>query len=167
MSLVAICKTLNAGFPYQKYLLESLGIEVGDTLTVESIDMGECSTAVKIVEYPNHTFNSVFFNFEKDGKPHDIFADPEYNPYLPRSRDVIPETTISGKPWRGKIVDAAIIRNMVFGDIEYSNYYPRGIDIRTSAVQNITPIHDCMYEVETRNSVYWVVFMDGIEGWNG
>lgn len=58
-------------------------LEVGKEYTVEDVSMGGSYTSIYLEEVSG-CFNSVNFDFFKDGKPHDIYADPDYNPYIRR-----------------------------------------------------------------------------------
>lgn len=46
---------------------------------VSSVSMGQSSTSIYLELFPGKSFNSVLFQFFKE---HDIYTDPEYNPYL-------------------------------------------------------------------------------------
>ncbi|QFP93547.1 hypothetical protein [Edwardsiella phage vB_EtaM_ET-ABTNL-9] len=81
MTIYATVKTLKAGFPSDKEAVKSLGFKVGDKFEVESISVGQSSTGVYLKEFPSRCFNSVFFNFEEDGTPLDIFSDDRFNSY--------------------------------------------------------------------------------------
>ena len=59
-------------------------LEVGKEYLVEDVSMGQSYTSVYLKEIPG-VFNSVNFDFFKDGKPHNIFKDPDYNPYIRRA----------------------------------------------------------------------------------
>lgn len=61
-------------------------LEVGKKYTVSDVSMGGSFTYIYLKEVDG-CFNSVNFDFFKDGKPHDIYADPEYNPYIRRTKD--------------------------------------------------------------------------------
>lgn len=81
MTIYAVVETLKAGFPSNKETVESLGFKVGDKFEVESISVGQSSTGVYLKEFPSRCFNSVFFSFEEDGTPLDIFSDDRFNSY--------------------------------------------------------------------------------------
>ena len=81
MALIAIVTTLKAGYDIEKQEMNNLGIKVGDRFTVTDIDMGQSSTSIYLKEHSGH-FNSVFFNFEENGKELNIYGDPRFNPYL-------------------------------------------------------------------------------------
>ena len=55
---------------------------IGNKYEVEYISMGQSYTSIFLVGYENHCYNSVFFDFEEDGEPIDIYRSPKYNPYL-------------------------------------------------------------------------------------
>lgn len=82
MTIYAVVETLKAGHDCEEAEFRSLGFKVGDKYEVSCIDMGGSSTAIELVEYPNKTFNSVFFQFEEDGEGLDIYDDKRFNPYL-------------------------------------------------------------------------------------
>ena len=81
MSVTAIVTTLDAGYDYEKQKMIGLGIKVGDRFTIRSIDMGQSSTFIYLIEHSGH-FNSVFFDFEENGEELNIYGDPRFNPYL-------------------------------------------------------------------------------------
>lgn len=81
MTVFAIVSTLDAGYYIEKQEMNNLGIKVGDRFTVTDIDMGQSSTSIYLKEHSGH-FNSVFFNFEENGKELNIYGDPRFNPYL-------------------------------------------------------------------------------------
>lgn len=81
MTIFAIVSTLDAGYDIEKQEMNNLGIKVGDRFTVTDIDMGQSSTSIYLKEHSGH-FNSVFFNFEENGKELNIYGDPRFNPYL-------------------------------------------------------------------------------------
>lgn len=59
---------------------------VGKGYTVSDVSMGGFHTSIYLKEVKG-SFNSVNFDFFKDGKPHDIYKDPDYNPYIGRAED--------------------------------------------------------------------------------
>lgn len=61
-------------------------LEVGREYTVCGVSMGGSYTSIELEEVEG-CFNSVNFDFFKDGKLHDIYKDPNYNPYLRRTKD--------------------------------------------------------------------------------
>lgn len=70
----------NAGYPYDqeqtsKHLVEGWEYEV------EDIMMGQSHTNVFLKGF-SCPFNSVAFDFFRDGVPHDIYRDPKINPYI-------------------------------------------------------------------------------------
>lgn len=84
---------------YAKYVYENYGYEcdqescrehltLGEMYEVGLVNMGGSCTDIELTGYPC-TFNSVNFIFfkkndEGDYIEHDIFSDPEYNPWLRR-----------------------------------------------------------------------------------
>lgn len=81
MSLIAIVETLKAGYDFDKQQMIASGFKVGDRIPVRDIDMGQSSTSIYLEGYQG-SFNSVFFEFEENGKEIDIYSDKRYNPYL-------------------------------------------------------------------------------------
>ena len=71
--------------PYAGYFsdqeLANMFLIEGWDYEVERIEMSQSHTNVWLTGYPV-PFNSVQFEFYKDGVRHDIYGDPEYNPYL-------------------------------------------------------------------------------------
>lgn len=80
MALTAIYKYPDNGYKRPDELT------VGEEYNVRECHMGQSYTNIWIEGHP-FSFNSVNFDFYKDGKPHNIFKDPEYNPYIRRKRD--------------------------------------------------------------------------------
>ena len=60
-------------------------LELGKEYRVVDISMGQSNTSIFLEGYSGG-FNSVNFDFFKDGKPHNIYKDPEYNPYIRRNK---------------------------------------------------------------------------------
>ena len=48
---------------------------------VDYISMGQSYTSIFLHGH-KHAYNSVFFDFEENGEPIDIYRSPKYNPYL-------------------------------------------------------------------------------------
>lgn len=82
MTIYAVVETLRAGYDCEEEMVKTLGFKVGDKFEVEYIDMGGSSTSIQLKDFPNQSFNSVFFEFEEDGKELDIYDDTRFNPYL-------------------------------------------------------------------------------------
>ena len=61
-------------------------LEIGKEYSVRRVSMGGLHTCIFLEEIPG-VFNSVNFDFFKDGKPYNIYADPNYNPYIRRVED--------------------------------------------------------------------------------
>ena len=80
MALTAVYKYPDNGYKRPDELT------VGEEYNVREIHMGQSYTNVWIEGHP-FSFNSVNFEFYKDGQPHNIFKDPEYNPYIRRKCD--------------------------------------------------------------------------------
>jgi hypothetical protein len=87
--LIAHVTSISGGYDSDKKRVKELGLEVGQQFNVISISMGQSHTTVAI-ELPDGSkayMNSIYFDFSLDGKPHDIYEDPDYNPYLHPLRD--------------------------------------------------------------------------------
>ena len=82
MTIYAVVETLRAGYDCEEEMVKSLGFKVGDKFEVEDIDMGGSSTSIYLKDFPNQPFNSVFFEFEENGKELGIYDDTRFNPYL-------------------------------------------------------------------------------------
>lgn len=77
---------LDCGYDHGKYPREK-GLKVGDVFEVAAVHMS--ATYTTIVDEAENRFNSVHFEFFLDKectKPHDIYNDPLYNPYIPGGR---------------------------------------------------------------------------------
>lgn len=149
------------GFESQRDRARALGMKKGDEFTVAHVEMGGCSTSIQLEEFPGEHFNSVMFDFFKNGELHDIYRDPKYNPYIPRH---VPERA-EGEPKRlmGTIKNAVQYRTMICGNVYGHPDFQEGTLIHTSKVESINPNPDGKYEVETRNSRYKVEFAEGSE----
>lgn len=82
MTIYAVVETLRAGYDCEEEMVKSLGFKEGDKFEVEYIDMDGSSTRIYLKDFPNQSFNSVFFEFEEDGEELDIYDDTRFNPYL-------------------------------------------------------------------------------------
>lgn len=71
----------NSGHSYDKKICADL-LELGKEYEVSSVDMYRFHTNIYLKDFPKAHFNSVNFEFYKDGKLHNIYKDSEYNPYL-------------------------------------------------------------------------------------
>ena len=81
MSLIAIVTTLEAGYAFDKQQMVECNLKVGDRIPVRNIDMGQSSTSIYLDGYKG-SFNSVFFEFEENGKEFDPISDRRFNDYL-------------------------------------------------------------------------------------
>ena len=81
MSLIAIVTTLEAGYAFDKQQMVECNLKVGDRIPVRNIDMGQSSTSIYLDGYKG-SFNSVFFEFEENGKEFDPISDCRFNDYL-------------------------------------------------------------------------------------
>ena len=79
--LYAKLKYPDCGFRYDIERVKESGLKRDEKYEVTEVNMGQshCSICLKGIE---GSFNSIQFEYEKDGKPYDIYSDPEYNPYL-------------------------------------------------------------------------------------
>lgn len=82
MTIYAVVETLRAGYDCEEEMVKTLGFKVGDKFELECIDMGGSSTSIYLKDFPSQPFNSVFFEFEENGKELDIYSDTRFNPYL-------------------------------------------------------------------------------------
>ena len=82
MKIYAVVETLRAGYDCEEEMAKSLGFKERDKFEVEYIDMGGSSTSIYLKDFPNQPFNSVFFEFEENGKELDIYDNTKFNPYL-------------------------------------------------------------------------------------
>lgn len=57
-------------------------LTLGEKYPVSYVSMGQSHTSIYLTDFPHVPFNSVFFDFEEDGKAINIFADKRYNPYI-------------------------------------------------------------------------------------
>ena len=81
MTIIAIVETLEAGYDYQKQKMIDLGFKVGDRIEVKDIVVHQSSTDIYLEDYEG-SFNSVFFEFEENGKELNIYGDRRFNDYL-------------------------------------------------------------------------------------
>ena len=81
MTIIAIVKTLQAGYDLQKKRMEDLGFKVGDRIEVRDILVHSSSTDIYLEGYEG-SFNSVFFEFEENDKEFEPLADRRFNSYL-------------------------------------------------------------------------------------
>lgn len=129
----------------------AVGMKKGEEFTVISVDMGRFSTSIKFEEYPNEVFNSVMFDFFKDGEAYDIYKDPQYNRYLPRE-------ACAPKKMMGTLKDARQYGSAIIGVVYGHPHFEDGTLINTSKVLNIEN-----GIAETLNSLYKVEFAPGAE----
>ena len=83
MSKVLIAKLVKpiSGYQSDKDKIAESGMEIGTEVKVDKVSMGQSHTYI-FLEGFSGSFNSVHFEFLIDGKPHDIYGDPDYNPYI-------------------------------------------------------------------------------------
>ena len=56
-------------------------LELGKEYEVESINMGQSHTTIRLKDRPN-LYNSVYLAFYENGNPLDIYKDRRFNPYI-------------------------------------------------------------------------------------
>lgn len=78
--ITATVVKLDAGYKSEQDKNTQLGLKIGDSFIVESIDMGQSSTTIYLENLGG--FNSVFFEFFENEIPLDIYSDKRFNPYL-------------------------------------------------------------------------------------
>ena len=81
MTVYAIVERLDCGYEYDRKKAEEAGFKIGDRFKVKHVSMGQSHTTVTLEEFKSG-FNSVFFEFEEDGEPLDIYRDARFNPYI-------------------------------------------------------------------------------------
>lgn len=59
-------------------------LQIEQEYEVDWISMGQYYTYIRLKEFGDRFFNSVFFEFYEDGEPLNIFEDDRFNPYLER-----------------------------------------------------------------------------------
>lgn len=82
MTVYAIVNELNCGYQHDKDRAVEYGWEIGDRFVVNNISMGQSHTTIYLEGYGSSGVNSVFFEFEEDGEPLNIYKDYRFNPYL-------------------------------------------------------------------------------------
>ncbi len=81
MTVYAIVDNLDGGYDNDQKHAAEAGLKIGDRLTVKNILMGQSHTSVQLEEHAGG-FNSIYFVFEENSEPLDIFSDSRFNPYL-------------------------------------------------------------------------------------
>lgn len=88
MTVYAIVRTLEAGWPDEQERFKELGFQVGDKVRVTRIEVGTSSSKVWVEGYED-SFNSVFFdNFEEDGEPLEIYKEERFYTYIHSIEDI-------------------------------------------------------------------------------
>lgn len=82
MTVYAIVRRLNVGCQHDKDRAEEYGWKIGDRFVVKDVSMGQSYTNIYLEDYGSGGVNSVFFDFEENGEPLNIFNDRRFNPYL-------------------------------------------------------------------------------------
>lgn len=116
--LYARFATFDAGHQCQKEEAKELFI-IGQYYKVDKVDMGGSHTDIYLKGFEGY-FNSVFFKFyirDKSGKfvKHDIYEDPDYNPYIKRKTYTF--TGVDGKERTFNVGDLVIETNGRIGEI--------------------------------------------------
>ena len=64
------------------------------------------------------------------------------------------------KPYRGKLVNATMVRDTIYGEVLDSRHEPVRPDGRVIQTSKIVEMYECdgFYYVETLNSIYYVTF---------
>lgn len=79
--IFAICKTLDAGYEYEKKAMAEAGIKVGDKIELRDALVGGFHTKVSLAGFEGD-FNSVFFDFvDENGEEYDIYGDEDFQTY--------------------------------------------------------------------------------------
>lgn len=81
MTVYAIVTTLDGGYDHDKEHAAEAKLKIGDRLTVKYISMGQSHTSVHVNEHTGG-FNSIYFDFEENGEPLNIYRDHRFNPYI-------------------------------------------------------------------------------------
>lgn len=81
MAIFAVVSSINGGYTMDKARIDEAGFQIGDRIEVEHISMGQSSTSIRLKDHKG-MFNSVFFSFEEDDQPLNIYGDERFNPYL-------------------------------------------------------------------------------------
>lgn len=79
--LIAKYTKPNRGDRYDKQQISRF-LTLGEKYSVNCISMGQSHTSIYLTDFPHIPFNSIFFDFEEDGKEINIFVDERYNPYI-------------------------------------------------------------------------------------
>ena len=72
--LYAVLVEYDAGHKSEQETIKTLDMKIGDKFLVDDIDIYGFHTDVYLTDFPNQTFNSVFFDFvDEDGNEVDIY----------------------------------------------------------------------------------------------
>lgn len=82
MTVYAIVSNLDGGYQYDRDTAKEANLKVGDRYTVSNISMGQSHTSIYLEGFDRVGFNSIYFNFEENGKPLNIYEDARFNPYI-------------------------------------------------------------------------------------
>lgn len=74
--IYAVLKTKTAGYKLEQELIEKTGLEIGDKVELIDASIGRYSSTVTLKDLG--TFNSVFFDYEEDGKEINIYNKKEF-----------------------------------------------------------------------------------------
>lgn len=81
MALYATVRSLDVGYQWDKDRFAEADLKLGSRYGVADVEMGQSHTNIYLEGF-GASFNSVAFEFDEDGAPIDIYADPRYNPYI-------------------------------------------------------------------------------------
>jgi hypothetical protein len=75
-----VCSTFNAGYEFDKQVAEKY-LELGKTYTIDYTVVHNSSTEVYLLEIPNISFNSVFFEDLVEQSNEDDRSHPDFKRY--------------------------------------------------------------------------------------
>lgn len=81
MTVYAIVKDLDCGYQYDRDRAEKAGLKIGDRYKLQGVSMGQSHTTVTLEDL-GAGFNSIFFEYEENGEPLNIYNDARFNPYI-------------------------------------------------------------------------------------
>ena len=80
--IYAICKTLDAGYDYEKKQMSESNINIGDKIELLNAKVDSWTTDIYLKGYKD-SFNSVFFDFvDESGNSVDIYHDVRFRSYM-------------------------------------------------------------------------------------
>lgn len=87
MTIYATVKSLKGGWSLEEEQFNSYNFQLGDRIRVTRIEVGRSSSKIWLEGYED-SFNSVYFEFEEDGKSLDIYQDKRFCTYIHRIEDL-------------------------------------------------------------------------------